>query len=190
MEELLARNTERKANFSLVTVFFGTCTFVHTNGHTVCVRALWLHRVSFWRRMLFVFVNKFVATREFLLPNFAVVSSLFCEICLLQRASFCGPILSLIVLSFFYLISFLNGDFVSPNFAVVVRLNKLVFCDVWVRLAEICSCNSFVLPNLFVATREFVSLSFVVVPSLSCFVATRSLVKFVSPNFVVTSSSC
>ena len=45
----------------------------------------------------------------------------------------------------------------------------------WVRLVEICSCNSFVLPNLFVATRKFVSLSFVVVPSLSFFVATRSL---------------
>ena len=39
--------------------------------------------------------RRVVAPREFLSPNFAVVPSLFCEICLLQRASFCRPILSL-----------------------------------------------------------------------------------------------
>ena len=56
--------------------------------------------------------------------------------------------------------------FVSPKFVLVTDLSRQIF---------------------FVATREFVSLSFVLLPSLSFFVVTR---EFVSPNFVVTSLSC
>ena len=122
-----------------------------------------MRRVGSSRRILLLYLvclTKFVCWDDFRLSplpqkkpnpraqNFAVVASLFSEICLLQRASFCRQILSLIVLSFSYLISFSNGEFVSPNFVVVVRLNKLVCCDAWVRLAEICFSHNFVLPIL------------------------------------------
>ena len=50
------------------------------------------------------------------------------------------------------------SKFVFPNF---------LCCDGWVRLAEFCCCTKFVLRNLFVATRKFLSPNFVVVLSFS-----------------------